>query len=240
MKTFVENLLAKTQRNFAWNESTSYLINGKRWFKIMTYILLIEIKTLLNYSWINYTLLKRILFISTSSSFFSFCGPYFWTPLFPSLRRIRSMLQKKCPGINSSNKILLQSLVSSSFLIFLWNSSQLFLSSQFTSRYLLLMSQGICSFLLISWLCSSIPSTVHLFSLFIISTVHFSISNFIPIYYLKILTEDSNNLGGGFPNPFFSFSGQKFWHYPCTCLSLFVTLWIFSFLCNFLWHNHCS
>ena len=49
---------AQNQLNFTWEESTSYLINGKRWFKIMANILLFEIKSLLNYSWIDYILSK--------------------------------------------------------------------------------------------------------------------------------------------------------------------------------------
>ena len=39
-------------------------INGKRWFKIIAKILLIEINSLLNYSWINYILLKWKLSMS--------------------------------------------------------------------------------------------------------------------------------------------------------------------------------
>ena len=42
----------------------SYLINGKNWFKITVNIQLIEINSLLNYSWINSILLKQKLFMS--------------------------------------------------------------------------------------------------------------------------------------------------------------------------------
>ena len=38
--------------------STSYPVNGRRWFKLMTNILLDEINSLLNHLWMNYTLLK--------------------------------------------------------------------------------------------------------------------------------------------------------------------------------------
>ena len=41
---------AWNQLNFTREESTSHLINGKSWFKIMADILLIEINTLFNYS----------------------------------------------------------------------------------------------------------------------------------------------------------------------------------------------
>ena len=53
-KCFQKTSWAQNQVNFTWEESTNYLINGKRWFKIMANILLIE---LLNYSWINHILL---------------------------------------------------------------------------------------------------------------------------------------------------------------------------------------
>ena len=54
VKMFAEIFL---RLNFTWEESTSYLINGKRWFKIIVNILSIEIYSLLNNSWMNYILL---------------------------------------------------------------------------------------------------------------------------------------------------------------------------------------
>ena len=59
---------AWNQLNFTWKESTSYLMNGKRWFKIMVNMLFIEINLLLNYSWMNYILLKWKLFMSPSNT----------------------------------------------------------------------------------------------------------------------------------------------------------------------------
>ena len=50
--------------NFTWEESTSNLINGKRWFKIIGNIQLIEINQLLNFSWINNISQKRKLFMT--------------------------------------------------------------------------------------------------------------------------------------------------------------------------------
>ena len=52
---------ARNQLNFTWEKSSSSLINGKRWFKIMVNIILIEINSLLNYSQMNYIQLKRKL-----------------------------------------------------------------------------------------------------------------------------------------------------------------------------------
>ena len=60
VKTFAEDLNSKL--SFTKEESTSYLI--KRWFKIMVNILLIEMNSLLNYSWINYILLKQKLIMT--------------------------------------------------------------------------------------------------------------------------------------------------------------------------------
>ena len=48
---------------YKWEKSTNYLINGKRWYKIITNILLFEINSL-SYSRIDYILLKRKLFES--------------------------------------------------------------------------------------------------------------------------------------------------------------------------------
>ena len=55
--------------NFNGEDSTSHLINGKRWFKVMAYILMIEINSLLNYEWI---LRKRKLWLNLVDR-------YFWT-----------------------------------------------------------------------------------------------------------------------------------------------------------------
>ena len=52
-KTWPQNWL-----NFTREESISYLMNGKRWSKIEANRLLIEINSLLNYSWINYIFLN--------------------------------------------------------------------------------------------------------------------------------------------------------------------------------------
>ena len=57
-------LWAWNQLNFTCEESTIYLINGKRWFKIMVNIPLIKIDSLLNYWWIYHILLKSNLFIT--------------------------------------------------------------------------------------------------------------------------------------------------------------------------------
>ena len=38
---------------FTWEKSTSDLISGNKWFKTMANVLLTEINSLLNYSWIN-------------------------------------------------------------------------------------------------------------------------------------------------------------------------------------------
>ena len=51
-KMFVKNLLSTKLAEFTSEGSTSYLINGKKWFKIIPNILLTEITALLNYSWI--------------------------------------------------------------------------------------------------------------------------------------------------------------------------------------------
>ena len=59
----------KTQVNFTLAESISYLINGKRRFKIMVKILLIEINSFLNYSWTNNILLKLKLFMTQPNMF---------------------------------------------------------------------------------------------------------------------------------------------------------------------------
>ena len=53
----------KNQPNFNRKELRSKLINGKKWLKIIANMLLIEINSLLNYSWIDYILLKRKLFM---------------------------------------------------------------------------------------------------------------------------------------------------------------------------------
>ena len=50
---------AQNQLKFTWEESTNNMINGKKWFKIMANILLID--SLENSSWIDYILLKRKL-----------------------------------------------------------------------------------------------------------------------------------------------------------------------------------
>ena len=63
-KGFWKRSWEQNQQNFTWEESISFLINGKKWFKIMANLLLIEINSLLNYSWINYILVKRKLFMT--------------------------------------------------------------------------------------------------------------------------------------------------------------------------------
>ena len=40
---------ARNQINFIWEESTRYLMNGKRWFKLMMNIPLIQINSFINY-----------------------------------------------------------------------------------------------------------------------------------------------------------------------------------------------
>ena len=55
---------AQNQLNLTREESTSYLMNDKRRFKIIANIQLIEIKYLLNFSWVNYILLKWKQFIT--------------------------------------------------------------------------------------------------------------------------------------------------------------------------------
>ena len=43
------------------------MINGKKWFKIMANIQLTEMDSLIDNSWINYILLKQILFMTQAN-----------------------------------------------------------------------------------------------------------------------------------------------------------------------------
>ena len=61
VKTFGKTFWAQNQLNLTWEESTSYLIDGKKWRKMLGNILLIEINSLFNDSWINYVLRKQKL-----------------------------------------------------------------------------------------------------------------------------------------------------------------------------------
>ena len=62
VKLFVENLLSLKPAEF-WFRGINTLPDKwqKRWFKIIVKIILIEINSLLNYSWINYSLLKLFM-----------------------------------------------------------------------------------------------------------------------------------------------------------------------------------
>ena len=66
MKTVVENYLSSKTAAFSGEESTSYVINRKRLLKITVNIQLIEINLLLNYSCINYILLKAEIIYESS------------------------------------------------------------------------------------------------------------------------------------------------------------------------------
>ena len=63
---FIENILSWKPAEFLLmkNQATWF----KRWFKIMANVLLIEIDSFLNYSWMNYILQKRKLFMPQSKS----------------------------------------------------------------------------------------------------------------------------------------------------------------------------
>ena len=58
--------LTQNQLNLIWEEPSSYLMNSKRWFKIIVNILLIEINSLLNHSWINYISHKMEIIYNSS------------------------------------------------------------------------------------------------------------------------------------------------------------------------------
>ena len=58
---------ALNQFDLSWQESTSNHINCKRWVKIKAYIQLIEINSLLYFSWINNNSIKWKLFMSKSN-----------------------------------------------------------------------------------------------------------------------------------------------------------------------------